>query len=1623
MQDFSAPLSDRDLLRLLEALDVGPELTWEPAAGAEGARWTGHLPVLAWLVRTQRPAVLVDASGDAPGFAAACQVIAEHALPVRAFAAGTTATPAAYAHFATRLDASAGDAPGRFTAGSVDLLRLAAPLSAAAARATFAAWHAVLSDRAVVLWHGTGGRDDADGLWRVWQDLAGTYPAFEFANHGGLGVLGVGRQVPATLQALFELNEQAEDAARLRHLFATRGEALCWPAERAALATELDRARQALAEAEAARTDQALLQAQDTIREREATIQRIEAEAHRRDEVLREREAALALQNLASRQRLDERDAEIRRLQTDVRLYRQSTSWRITAPLRRATILLRQLRRPRLRLPRFRRAVPPPAPVSAASGSGDAKTALRAGLAARLRLFLASGARLRLPASVRPEVSILLVLYNQAELTFGCLTSIADCLGATDLRVEIIILDNGSSDATAELLLRTDGATVIRSTENLHFLRGVNRAARQASGRHLLLLNNDAQLLPGSLEAALAALESSADIGAVGGRIVLPDGTLQEAGSIIWRDGTCLGYARGRDPTEAELLFRRDVDYCSGAFLLTPRDVFERLGGFDERYAPAYYEETDYCVRLWQQGFRVVYEPDVVVLHYEFGSAADSAEALERQRRNLATFRARHREWLEGQMPCAPENLLAARRARSGAKRVLVIEDRVPHPHLGAGYPRANDLLRGLAARAEVTLFPMVRFSETFAGVRGSVPAEVEVLTDRHFPDLADFLRQHRGFYDAILVCRPHNMKLFVEIGGTDPALRGGAQIIYDAEAIFATREALRWATAGKPLSPDESARLMAEEMALARRADVVLSVSAAEQRVFADNGVGSVHVLGHTLPAAPTPTLFEERGEILFVGAVHEDWTPNADSLRWFAEEILPLLRRALGTPIRLKVVGENQVAAIAQLDGTAFELVGAVDDLRPHYAAARVVVAPTRFASGIPHKVAQAAAHGVPVVATDLLARQLGWLPGRDLLAASDAAGFADACARLFRDKALWQALRSSALGRVREECAPQHFDDAVAHLLDGVPQRAAPARMRPPAPRAYDDWVRAYDTLTRTDRAAITDRLDAMERRPLMSVLVPVYATPERWLRCCIDSVLDQLYQDWELCLVDDASPQPHVQKILREYAARDRRIRVVRREHNGGIAAATQTALEMATGTFVALLDHDDELSDHALYMIAEALNASPDLDMIFSDEDKIDTRGRRFEPWFKSDWNPDLMLSQNVVVHLAAYRRSVLLEAGGFRPGFEGSQDYDAALRVAERTEPHRIRHLPFILYHWRAIEGSVALATDQKQYPYDTAARAIAEHLQRTGKIATATREPHPGYYRVRWPLPSDPPRVTLIMPTRDQAGLLRTAVESILGRTDYANFELLVIDNGSTAPDATAYLASLASRRNVRVLRYDEPYSFAALNNWAVGQIDAPLLAFVNNDVEVVSPGWLSELASHALRPEVGAVGAKLYYPDDTIQHAGIVVGIGGLAGHPHLGMARGEPGYFGRAAVTQQFSAVTAACMVVRRQVFLDASGFDEENFAVAFNDVDLCLRLRRAGLSVVWTPYAELLHHESASLGSAQAPERREQFERECGNLRTLWAGTLLHDPFYNPNLTISGGDFAPAFPPRVKKPWRD
>jgi O-antigen biosynthesis protein len=570
--------------------------------------------------------------------------------------------------------------------------------------------------------------------------------------------------------------------------------------------------------------------------------------------------------------------------------------------------------------------------------------------------------------------------------------------------------------------------------------------------------------------------------------------------------------------------------------------------------------------------------------------------------------------------------------------------------------------------------------------------------------------------------------------------------------------------------------------------------------------------------------------------------------------------------------------------------------------------------------------------------------------------------------------------------------------------------------PELRGYRSWIKRYDTLTGDDRRRIADAIARLVDPPLISVIMPVYQTPERYLRAAIEAVCRQLYPHWQLCIADDASPSPHVGAVIEEYRARDRRIAVCCRHENGHISAASNSALALADGDFVALLDHDDVLPEHALYMVAAALAERPDLDLIFSDEDKIDAQGKRFAPYFKSDWNPDLMLSQNAFSHLGVYRRSLVEAVGGFRLAYEGSQDYDLVLRASARTTPERIAHIPHILYHWRAVPGSAAMHADAKTYAIASARRAVADHLAQRGIAATVGPGASPIFHRVRYALPEPAPGVSLIIPTRDRVELLRRCVHGLLSETDYEPVEIIIVDNDSAAAETRAYLSDLSREKRVRVLGYPGAFNYSAINNFAVAQARYPLIGLLNNDISVIHRDWLREMASHAVRPEIGAVGAKLYYPNDTVQHAGTILGLFGTASHAFRHFGRGEPGYFGRLVLTQNLSAVTAACMLLRRNVFDEVGGFDAVNLAVAFNDVDLCLRIGERGYRILWTPYAELYHWESASRGSDLARDTVERFGREAKYLAERWPAALARDPCYNSNLSLAAANFSLAFPPR-------
>lgn len=560
-------------------------------------------------------------------------------------------------------------------------------------------------------------------------------------------------------------------------------------------------------------------------------------------------------------------------------------------------------------------------------------------------------------------------------------------------------------------------------------------------------------------------------------------------------------------------------------------------------------------------------------------------------------------------------------------------------------------------------------------------------------------------------------------------------------------------------------------------------------------------------------------------------------------------------------------------------------------------------------------------------------------------------------------------------------------------------------------YEEWIETVETPSLPDKGDVKLILETMQKPPLISVVMPVYNPEEVYLRACIDSVLEQSYPYWELCIADDKSPKEHVQRVLREYEAKDPRVKVVYRQQNGHISAASNSALQIATGEFVALLDHDDALPEHALLFMAQTIHSQPNARILYSDEDKLNAKGERFEPHFKSDWNPDLFFSQNYVSHLGVYHHDLLKKISGFRLGVEGSQDQDLLLRCLPHVQADQIVHIPRVLYHWRTVEGSTALASGEKSYTTDAGIKALQDYF--------ATRQPGvkveagrvPNTYRVCYPIPEPAPLVSLLIPTRDRRSLTETAVRSILEKSTYTNYEILILDNGSVEAETLEFFSQIQEEdHRVKVLAYDYPFNYSAINNFGARHAKGTIIGLINNDIEVINPEWLTEMVSHSLRPEIGCVGAKLYYPNDTLQHGGVILGIGGVANHSHKHFSRTHPGYFARLVCTQNYSAVTAACLLIRKEIFDAVEGLDEENLHVAFNDVDFCLKVREAGYRNLWTPYAELYHYESISRGAEDSPEKIARFAREVNFMKSKWGKHLELDPFYSPNLSKDREDFS-------------
>ncbi len=554
-------------------------------------------------------------------------------------------------------------------------------------------------------------------------------------------------------------------------------------------------------------------------------------------------------------------------------------------------------------------------------------------------------------------------------------------------------------------------------------------------------------------------------------------------------------------------------------------------------------------------------------------------------------------------------------------------------------------------------------------------------------------------------------------------------------------------------------------------------------------------------------------------------------------------------------------------------------------------------------------------------------------------------------------------------------------------------------------YEDFLKKYGV---KEEELARQRQEVFENGPCFSIAVPLYQTKEKYLREMIESVQAQTYTNWELCLADGSGREHSLQPVVGEYIAKDKRIKYCLLDSNEGIAGNTNEALKMADGDFVVLTDHDDLLSPEALYQCAKAVQKEPQTDVIYSDEDKVDMSGKKFfEPHFKSDYNIDLLCTMNYICHLFVVRKDVMERAGLFESCYDGAQDHDFILRCTEKAE--HIVHIPKVLYHWRCHAQSTSENPESKLYAFENGCKAVKAHYDRIGIPAEVEQGPFYGMYRTHY-LWKEQPLVSILIPNKDHVADLKKCMDSIEEKSTYRNFEFIIVENNSTEEETFAYYKEIEKRDNVRVLYYKEEFNYSRINNFGAKEANGEYVLLLNNDTEMIEPDSIKEMLDVCMRPDVGIVGAKLIFEDNTIQHAGVIIGFGGVAGHAFIGQDRDDNGYFSRIISVQDLSAVTAACLMVRRSVFDEVEGLNEE-FKVAFNDIDFCLKVRKAGYLVVYNPYAQFYHYESKSRGQEDSADKVARFQQETGLFGERW-GELLEngDPYYNPNLTLDKADFS-------------
>jgi GT2 family glycosyltransferase len=882
----------------------------------------------------------------------------------------------------------------------------------------------------------------------------------------------------------------------------------------------------------------------------------------------------------------------------------------------------------------------------------------------------------------------------------------------------------------------------------------------------------------------------------------------------------------------------------------------------------------------------------------------------------------------------------------------------------------------------------------------------------------------------------------------TDGALRSGlvghalesqpqaAKVLWTSTLPFRAVEGMLPVTPYRERAGHEYVRsaVAARAEELVRRFDRVWSTRGDDYRYLSGQlAAATVRLLRRPIAERPVASGigFDDRSGLVVVACPGADIDAgHEDAAVCAADEIFAHLHRR-DARLRLAVVADRpspMVARLGRQPGVVLATAGA-DGGQELLAQARVILAPYRHGIGGRAAIFAALGAGTPflVTATGAAGVELGDI-GADAVV-DDPLAMTERAYRLHGDRDRWERQHRGGARLVAESYQWATFVTDVGDALSelGVhgrapgPRWAAPGRFcapspgigpmalagslpgdplptRPPplrvAPRAGAGRADAAAELGENERyrlwcatlgptpavlASLRAAVRGLPYQPIISIVTPVYNTDPALLETTVASVRAQIYPHWEWCLADDGSSRTDTREVLAALSG-DPRIHVTRLDQQSGIVAASNAAMALASGDFLTFVDHDDLLKPHALAQVARWLNHDPELDVLYSDEDKIDRTGQLLDPYWKPDWSPDLLMSRNYINHLLVVRRALVEKLGGLRPGFDGSQDYDLLLRLTEQTD--RIAHIPEPLYSWRIVEGSAAAEVDAKPYAFEAARRALNEALHRRGVEGSAENGLLASTYHTRYAIPGHP-RVSIIIPTRDRVELLRRCVDSIRAKTAYRNYEIVVIDNDSRDPKTLEYLSTFPGR----VIRYPATFNYARMLNLAVQSVDCEALLFLNNDTEVINGDWLEALLEHAMRPEVGAVGCRLYYPDGRLQHEGILVGMLGVAANVDHG------GFWALGDLVRNCSAVTGACVMMRSAVYW-AIGGNDERLRVAYNDVDICLRIRQAGYQVVYTPYARLFHFEGASRAGYEHADDRAWFT-------TRWRQFEEWDPYYNPN----------------------